>query len=158
MHQSARVRRVVCAAVGAMAVMVAAVLGQSNQAPPKPAQPAKGVVIRGCLTGEKLSRIEPENVTPAVELALPDVLKVNAIKAIRDQVKALNGHQVELTGALRGVPGVETGIVVAEGDNGKLILGGNQDPSVSRNEPPTIYATLIKDIAATCPGQPRKSK
>jgi len=158
MKRSARVRDVVCATVGVMAVMTSGpVMGQSSPAA-STSQPAKGVVIRGCLNGEKLSRIEPQNVTPAVELALPDVLRVTTIKVIKDQVKALNGHQVEVTGALRGVPGVENGIVVAEGDNGKLIIGGNQDPAVSKKDPPGIHATLIKDIAATCPGQPAKSK
>ena len=126
--------------------------GQDNKAAPKP-QPAKGVVIRGCLTGEKLSRIDPQNVEPAVELKLPDVLRVDSIKVIRDQVKALNGHQVEVTGALRGIPGLETGLLVADSGNGKVYFGGDPDPAVSRKEPPTIRAELIKDIAATCPGQ-----
>ena len=153
MNPSARVRGVVFAAIGTIAVMTgpALVASQASQAAPK--SPPKGVVIRGCLTGEKLSRIEPQNVAPAVELKLPDVLRVTSSKIIRSQVKALNGHQVEVTGALRAIPGLETGLLVADSPNGKLYIGGDPDPSVSRKEPPTINAELIKDIAATCPGQ-----
>ena len=153
MSRSARVRGVVLAAIGTIAAMAGPLFaaGQDNQAAQKP-QP-KGVVIQGCLTGEKLSRIEPQNVTPAVELKLPDVLRVDSIKVIRDQVKALNGHQVEVTGALRGIPGLEKGMLVVDSPNGKLYFGGSDPDGVSRKEPPTIHVELIKDIAATCPGQ-----
>src|SRR5207344_314116 len=81
-------------------------------------EPRKGVVIRGCLTGSKLTHIDPRSELPAdVAVKLPDTLTVSSIRVIRDQVKALNGHQVEVTGALRGVPGVETGLLVAESGN-----------------------------------------
>jgi hypothetical protein len=135
---------------GATAPVVGA--GQQNQTAQAPSS-AKGYVIRGCLTKDKLSHIEPQNVPPAVETKLPDVLKVTSIRVISSQVKALDGHQVEVIGALRGVPGVETGIPVVDSPNGKVIFGGEQDPAVSRKEPPTIHAQTIKDIAATCPGQ-----
>ena len=155
MSPSTRVRGVVFAAIGTIGAMAGPVFGaaQANQAAAKP-QP-KGVVIRGCLTGEKLSRIEPQNVEAAVELKVPDVLRVTSIKVIRDQVKALNGHQVEVTGALVGIPGLEKGLLVVDSPNGKLYFGGSDPDAVSRKEPPTIHAELIKDIASTWPGQPK---
>jgi hypothetical protein len=145
-------RDLTIAAIGIIAVTTAPaiVAGQANQPTPNP-QPAKGFVIRGCLKGEKLSRIEPQNVEAAVETKLPDVLNVTSIRVIRSQVKALNGHQVEVTGALLGIPGVETGVVVVNSDNGKLIFGGDTDPAVTTRQQPTIRAELIKDLAPTCP-------
>lgn len=142
--------RIVFAAIGMIAVVPLFAAGQETQAT-KPAAP-KGVVIRGCLAKEKLSRIDPQNVTPVVELKLPDVLRVTSIRAIRDQVKAMNGHQVEVTGSLRAIPGLETGMLVVDSDAGKLYFGGG-DPEVSRKEEPTIHITLIKDLGTTCPGQ-----
>jgi hypothetical protein len=87
-------------------------------------------------------------------------LKVTSIRVIRDQVKALNGHQVEVTGSLRAIPGMETGILVADSDNAKLYLGGadpklGSDLNVARNEPPTIHAQMIKGVAESCTTQPK---
>jgi len=130
-------------------------------AAPKP-EPRKGVVMRGCLTGSKLIHIDPQTELPAdLMLKLPDTLKVTSIRAIRDQVKALNGHQVEVTGALRGIPGMETGVLVADSDNAKVYLGGGDpklgsDLAVARNEPPTINAQMIKDVAEKCAAAPPK--
>jgi hypothetical protein len=125
-------------------------------------QPLKGVVIRGCLTGSKLTHVDPQTQLPAdLQQKLPDRLTVTSIRVIRDQVKALNGHQVEVTGALRGIPGIENGILVADSSNAKIYLGGG-DPSlgndqhVARYESPTIDAQMIKDIAAVCDAAPSK--
>jgi hypothetical protein len=129
-------------------------------AAPRP-QPRAGIVIRGCLTGSKLTHIDPQTQLPAdLVLKLPDTLKVTSIRVIRDQVKALSGHQVDVTGALRGIPGMENGMLVVDSENGKLYLGGGDpklgsDLSVSRNEPPTIHAQMIKDVAETCASQPK---
>lgn len=128
---------------------------QQPAASPKP-QRAGSVVIRGCLTGSKLTHLDLENLDPA--LTLPDTLKVASIRVIRGQVKALNGHQVEVIGALRGIPGQDTGLLVVDSDNGKLYLGGGdprlgQDLVVAGNRPPTIYAQTIKNIAETCTAQ-----
>lgn len=128
-------------------------------AAPKP-QSSKGVVIRGCLTGSKLTRVDPQNLAADLVLKLPDTLKVTSIRVIRDQVKELNGHQVEITGALRGVPGMETGLLVVDSENGKLYLGGGDprlgsDQSVTRNDAPTIHAQMIKGVAETCESQPK---
>jgi hypothetical protein len=114
---------------------------------------SKGVVIRGCLNGSKLTHIEPEDAS----LNLPDVLQVSSIKVIRSQVKALDGHQVELIGSLRGVPGQDKGLLVADSDKAKFYLGGpdkslGESDNVERVEPPTINARTIKDIAPTCNG------
>ncbi|HMF94704.1 MAG TPA: hypothetical protein VKE96_10430 [Vicinamibacterales bacterium] len=159
------VRRIVPPALAAIAlvasVSLTAVDAVQETAPPKP-QPRKGVVVRGCLTGSKLTHIDPQTQLPAdLELKLPDTLTVASIRVIRDQVKALNGHQVEVTGALRGIPGMETGILVADSNNAKIYLGGGDpklgsDLSVARYEPPTIDAQMIKDVAAACDSIPPK--
>ena len=135
--------------------------GQTTQEPataPKP-QSLKGVVIRGCLTGSKLTHIEPGDPS----LTLPDRLRVTSIKVIRSQVKALDGHQVELVGLLRGIPGHEPGLLVAESDKGKVYLGGGdpnlgQDLASARAEPPTIHANTIKDVAPACTARPLPSR
>ena len=117
---------------------------------PKP-QPANKYVIRGCLNGSTLTDIEP---TPA-PLKLPEKLRVASTRTIRDQVKALSGHQVELIGALYGVPGVEEGILIGDSGAARVYIGGGdpnlgQDLVVNRNDPPTIRATMIKDVASAC--------
>jgi hypothetical protein len=159
------VRRTVLAAFAAIVLvasnLLAAVGAAQEPAPARP-QPRKGVVIRGCLTGSKLTHVDPQTELPAdVALKLPDRLTVTSIRVIRNQVKALNGHQVEVTGALRGIPGMETGVLVAESDNAKVYLGGGDpalgsDLSVARYETPTIYAQMIKDVAAACDSVPPK--
>ena len=65
-------------------------------------------------------------------LTLPDRLRVTSIKVIRSQVRALDGHQVELVGLLRGIPGQETGLLVAESDKGKVYFGGG-DPNLGQD-------------------------
>jgi hypothetical protein len=148
------------AAIGISGLVVTPLDAVQESAAPKP-QPRKGVVIRGCLTGSKLTHIDPQTQLPAdLALKLPDTLKVTSIRVIRDQVKALNGHQVEVTGSLRAIPGMETGILVADSDNAKLYLGGadpklGSDLNVARNEPPTIHAQMIKGVAESCTTQPK---
>jgi hypothetical protein len=135
----------------AAAVIVAWITpATAQQTPSSPKRPA-GVAIRGCLTGSKLTHIDPGNVTAP----LPDTLEVRSIRVIRDQVKALNGHTVEVIGGLRGIPGQETGLLVADSDDVKVYLGGGDprlgyDLASPRNEPPTIYAHTIKSVADTC--------
>jgi hypothetical protein len=116
---------------------------------PKP-QPVNNHVIRGCLKGSTLTDIEP-----APPLKLPEKLRVASTRVIRDQVKALSRHQVEVTGALFGVPGVEQGILIGDSGVAKVYVGGGdpnlgQDLVVNRNDPPTIRATMIKDVAPSC--------
>jgi hypothetical protein len=87
----------------------------------------------------------------------PDSLGVNAIRVIRGQVKALNGHQVELIGTVEGV-GPQKGTLVSNSDRLKVYLGGG-DPNLGedlrRSVRPTFNAQTIKDIAPTCTAQPR---
>jgi hypothetical protein len=115
---------------------------------PKP-KPVSNFVIRGCLAGAKLKQIEPHD--PPIKL--PDEVRITTTRAIRDQVKALNGHQVELTGALHGVPGVETGVLIGDSDHAKVYVGGG-DPNLGNDlvmqEPPTLHAKTIKDVAPSC--------
>jgi hypothetical protein len=142
----------------AIAIAVSSASAAAQSAAPQPAaqpapkpQAAKGVVIRGCLTGSKLSHIDPDDAT----LKVPDILRVSSLRVIRSQVKALDGHQVEVIGTLHSIPGQDNGLLVAESDKAKLYIGGGdknlgEDLNTSRSEPPTIYARTIKDIAATC--------
>jgi hypothetical protein len=114
------------------------------------ARPLKGITIRGCLNDSKLTHVEPAD--PGAPF--PDSLGVSVIRAIRDQLKALNGHQVELIGTVEGVgPQQGGGILVAESDNAKFYLGGG-DPSLGedlrRRVPPTFYAHTIRDLAPAC--------
>ena len=136
-----------------LVIALAAAQAAAPPAAPKP-QPAKGVVIRGCLTGSKLSHIDPDDAS----LPLPDVLTVVSTRVIRSQVKALNGHRVEVIGPLRDVPGVDNGVLVVDSDRGRLYVGGGdprlgEDLNVSRNAAPTIHAHTIKDLAASCAQQ-----
>jgi len=156
-------RRLVALALATTTVAAHPAVGASggNQQTPPAVQRGKGVVIRGCLTGSKLTHIDPQNLTPHDVSLLPDKLTVTSTRVIRSQVKALNGHEVEVTGALRGIQGLETGLLVVDSDNGKLYLGGGDptlgsDLAVSRSEPPTIHAQMIKNVAETCAGQPHE--
>jgi hypothetical protein len=143
---------VTIAAAGSIVLAAAAPTQQPAVAAP---QRPKGVVIRGCLAGSKLTQIDPLDVT----LPLPGTLKVRSIRVIRGQVKALDGHTVEVIGTLRGIPGQETGVLVVDSDHGKLYLGGGderlgQDLVPPSQEPPTIYAQMIKNVADTCSAHP----
>src|SRR5262245_27832409 len=140
METRARARRNVPTAIATIVVVANVVLAavQENQQTPGKPQAPKGVVIRGCLTGSTLTHLDPQNLKPAAREKIPDRLKVTSIRVIRDQVKALNGHEVEVTGALRDVPGLEKGILVLDSDIGKFYLGGGdarlgQDLVVSSN-------------------------
>ena len=114
-------------------------------------QPVNGTVVRGCLSGTKLTQIEPADIT----LNLPDTLRVSTIKVIRSQLKALNGHEVELIGTLHGIPGQDNGLLVVDSDKGKFYIGGGdprlgEDLNIGRSEPPRIHAHTIRDIDAAC--------
>ena len=158
-------RRIVWPALAAAGLVIGGLFtaldAVQETAVPKP-QARKGVVIRGCLTGSKLTHIDPQTELPADLLRkLPDRLTVTSIRVIRAQVKALNGHQVDVTGALRGIPGAETGLLVGDSDNVKVYLGGGDpglgsDLSMARYESPTIVAQMIKDVAAACDPVPPK--
>jgi hypothetical protein len=151
--------RILClSATMAFAALVSSGVTAANQQaapPPPPGQALKGVAIRGCLVGTKLTHIDQPDSAPA----LPTVLTVTSIRVIRDQVKGLDGHYVEVIGALRNVPGQETGLLVAESDKGKFYIGGGdprlgEDLRVSSSRPPTVHAHTIRDLAAACPAQP----
>jgi hypothetical protein len=140
--------RIVLAVFVATAALAAQQAAQEDGAAAK-AKPARNFVLRGCLRGSTLLQIEPHD--PPIKL--PETLKVASTRAIRDQIKALSGHQVELAGALHGVPGVESGFLVGDSDSAKLYVGGG-DPNLGNDlvvpEPPTLHATTIKDVAPSC--------
>jgi hypothetical protein len=123
---------------------------QEPAASAKP-KPVNKYVVRGCLIGSTLTDLEPA----PPPLKLPEKLQVSSTRTIRDQVKALSGHQVEVTGALFGVAGVEEGILIGDSAGAKVYLGGGdpnlgQDLAVNRSDSPTIRATMIKDVASAC--------
>ena len=132
----------------------ASIAAQSQTQTPADAKPKPtraDLAVRGCLEGTTLTQIEPH--TPPLEL--PEKLKVASLKVIRDQVKALDGHRVELTGILHGVPGVENGVLVSDSDKMKVYVGGGdptlgEDQDILRNERPTMHARTIKDLAPAC--------
>jgi hypothetical protein len=136
---------------GIAAIVVGICIAGATIAAQQATKPNKGTVIRGCLTGWKLTHIDPDDAT----LTIPDVLQVRSLRVIRDQVKALNGHQVEVIGSLEGIPGQQRGVLVAGSDSAKLYVGGGdknlgEDFGVQRSESPTIYVRTIKDIDAAC--------
>ena len=143
-------RLLVCNATIALVASLG-VLSAAAVQEPAPVQTLKGTTIRGCLTGGKLTHVEPAD--PA--MPLPASLGVNGIRAIRGQLKALNGHQVELIGTVEGI-GPRNGILVADSDQGRFYLGGG-DPSLGedfrRMVPPTFYAHTVRNLAPTC-GEP----
>jgi hypothetical protein len=157
MPAAMRIVLVVFVATAADAALAAQEAAQESGAAAK-AKPARSFVLRGCLRGSTLSQIEPHD--PPIKL--PNEVKVTSTRAIRSQVKSLSGHQVELAGALHGVPGVETGFLVGDSDSAKLYLGGG-DPNLGHDlvvgEPPTLHANTIKDVAPSCvAGTPKQEK
>jgi hypothetical protein len=143
---------IVTAAAMSSVAAARAPIAQTQEAGPSPGpQPTNQHVVRGCLNGSTLTDIEPAS--PPV--TLPEKLRVTSIRAIRDQVKALTGHRVEVTGALFGVPGVEEGALIADSGTLRVYIGG-RDPNVTddllvnRNDPPSMRATMIKELAPTC--------
>jgi hypothetical protein len=125
---------------------------QPAQQPPAGPSLTDRYAIRGCLSGSKLTQLDPQQ---PIALQLPTTLHVTSIRVIRNQVKALDGHQVEVLGTLRGIPGQETGILIAGSENGRLYLGGGDprlgsDLAPARVDSPTINAYTIKDVAASC--------
>jgi len=126
----------------------------AQNATPAAAERPKGIAVRGCLMGARLTNVEP---AADSDVPFPDSLGVNAIRVIRGQVKALNGHQVELIGTVEGV-GPQKGTLVSNSDRLKVYLGGG-DPNLGedlrRSVRPTFNAQTIKDIAPTCTAQPR---
>jgi hypothetical protein len=154
MDLCARLRRSGLSAIVTIAVG-AGVAGAADQAAPQTAgrtsQAASGAVVRGCLAGSKLTAI----VSDDPKSTLPDTLRVRSIRVIRSQLKTLDGHQVELTGTLQGIPGQDNGVLVVDSDKGKVYIGGGdtslgEDFGTARIEPPTIYAHTIRDIAPAC--------
>src|SRR5215510_533939 len=142
----------------ALCALIVIVLGPcllwAAEAAPQPGprtQLPNRVAIRGCLTRSKLTHVDSKDPIP---LELPDVLRVTSIRVIRSQVKALDGHEVEVIGTLRGIPGQENGILIADSDKARVFIGG-ADRSLGEDlapfrESPTINAYTIKDLGPSC--------
>ena len=157
MHTCTSGRNILTSALLAVTMSVAIAADGASQAPAdSPPKPTNRVAIRGCLTGTKLTHLVPQS---SMSLELPDTLRVTSIRVIRDQVKALNGHEVEVIGTLRALPGLENGILVVDGERGKFYIGGG-DPRLGPDlvpanvESPRIHADTIRNIAETCAATP----
>ena len=140
--------------------LIAVVLGpcltlwaaEASPLPQAKPQLAKRLAIHGCLSRSKLTHVDPQDPIP---LELPDTLRVMSIRVIRGQVKALDGHQVEVIATLHGIPGQENGILIADSDRGRVYIGGadrslGEDLAPGHEETPTINAYTIKDLAPAC--------
>src|SRR5262245_55650049 len=104
----------------AVVASLACTPAMAMQQPAATPKPLKGVIVRGCLAGSKLTKIDVDDAPPT----LPDILRVSTIRVIRNQLKALDGHEVELIGTLSGVPGQENGLLVVDSDTGRGYRGG----------------------------------
>jgi hypothetical protein len=136
----------------ALVVSLGLVSASATQNPAPTGTPLKGIAVRGCLTKSRLTHVEP---VVDSDTSFPDSIGINAARVIRSQIKALNGHQVELIGTVEGV-GLQKGVLVGESDKLKVYLGGS-DPNLGeefrRSGQPTFNAHTIKDIAPTCTAQ-----
>ncbi len=125
-----------------------------QDSPPENAQTLKGITVRGCLKGSRLVHVEPTD--PGAPF--PDSLGVNGIRVIRSELKALNGHLVELIGTVEGVGPQKGGVLVSGSDKTKIYIGGG-DPNLGedlrRTVPPTFYAHTVRNLAPTCDAEPR---
>jgi len=146
---------IVLTAAVALVATVRVVCGVAAQELTPAPKPLKGIAIRGCLMGSRLTHIEPMD----SDAPFPDSLGVSGIRVIRSQLKALNGHQVELIGTAEGVGPHAGGLLISSTDTIKLYLGGG-DPTLGedfrRIVPPTFYAHTVRNVAHTCASQPRQ--
>src|SRR5262249_57080846 len=158
MDKPARRQRPVLPLTGTIAVLASmafTAVQAMQQQPADGVRPVKGVRIRGGLGGSTLRHIDTDDSTPN----LPDTLTVSSIRVIRSQLKALDGHQVELIGTLRGIPGQENGILVVDSDKGRFYIGGG-DPRLgdgfrlAGRIPPTNFAPTPQTLPTSpAPGQ-----
>jgi len=155
MKTGSRRRLLASAATISLAATMIVCVAAATQDQAPAAKPLKGIAVRGCLTGSRLTHVEAAD--PGT--TFPASLGINAIRAIRTQLKTLNGHQVELIGSVEGVGPQTGGILVSESDKAKVYLGGG-DPSLGddfrRIVPPTFYANTIRDLAPACTAQSHK--
>jgi hypothetical protein len=142
-----------------LTVIVAALIATAVAQPPpsasKPAGNKNAVTLRGCLSGSMLTHVEPTG--PLLEA--PSSLRTTGSRAMRGQLKEVNGHTVELTGVLKGVTNVATGGLVKDTGKTKIYVGGSEKRTGSdammaqgRVELPTLDVSALADIAPQCMG------
>ena len=145
-------RLIVSTAVVALVATLRVVSGMAAQESTPATKPLKGIVLRGCLMGSRLTHIESMD----SDAPYPDSLGVSGIRVIRSQLKALNGHGVELIGTAEGVGSRTGGFLIASTDTMKFYLGGG-DPTLGedfrRVVPPTFYVHTVRDVEQTCDPQ-----
>jgi hypothetical protein len=145
-----------CRLCGAAVIVaaVAATIGAIQQPPPtdnKPASNKNVVVVRGCVSGSMLTNTEPKDYV----LIVPGTIRTTGSRAMRGQLKEVNGHTVELTGTLKGMNNVAQGALVKETGKTKIYVGGaerrNGDNMLDeRLQLPTLDVSSLKDIAPQC--------
>jgi hypothetical protein len=149
-------------AVGAALIVaaVAASVAMIQQGPPTDSKPAESkstsnknlVTVEGCVSGSMLTNTEPKSGT----LEVPGTVRTTGSRAMRGQLKELNGHTVELTGILKGMENVAQGALVKDTGKTKIYIGGAEkrtggdDQLQQRIQLPTLDVSSVKDIAPQC--------
>jgi hypothetical protein len=149
---------VLIAAVLAVAAAAAQQPQPSPDQKPKPGSDKNVVVVRGCISGSILTKTTPREYV----LVIPSTLHISGNRAMRGQLKEVNGHTVELTGTLKGLTNLATGALVKDTGKTKIYVGGTErrmgDDAImdqQRINPPTLDVSSVKDIAPQCqePGE-----
>jgi len=129
----------------------------AQQPPPSPPSDAKpeskskknAIILRGCVEGSTLSRVEARDAAVA-----PDTVRLTGNRSMRGTLKEYNGHWVELTGTLKGYRNAANGALVKDTGKTKIYVGGTERRSpqdqLERASPPTFDVDLAKDLAPQC--------
>jgi hypothetical protein len=150
---------VICDRRAAGAALIVAAVATSvamiPQAPPASSKPPSNknlVTVQGCVNGSMLTSVDPKEGV----LVVPGTVRTTGSRAMRGQLKELNGHTVELTGILKGMNNVAQGALVKDTGRTKIYIGGAEkrtggnDPLQERIQLPTLDVSSVMDIAAQC--------
>jgi hypothetical protein len=134
--------------------------GSAQQQPTVDRAPDSGkgknvLVVRGCVSGSLLTNTEARDYSPDI----PNDVRITGSRSIRGLLKELDGHQVEVTGTLKGVTGLATGGLVKDTGKTKIYVGGTErhdeptltiDQQMEKLRGPTLEVASVKDIAPAC--------
>jgi hypothetical protein len=130
---------------------------QAQEAKPIPADSVE-VFSRGCLKGRVFTATAPAEDEGATRG--PDVMgrhfRTAGSHEIMDQVKAHNGHLVEIVGIVRKSALADEGIGVKVGGRARVVIGApGTDPNRSANMAPagvpTMDITALRLVSERCP-------
>jgi hypothetical protein len=140
----------IVAAVAASIAMIQQPPTDSKPAESKPNPNKNLVILRGCVSGSMLTNTEPNDYV----LIVPGTVRTTGSRAMRGQLKELDGHTVELTGTLKGMNNVAQGALVKDTGKTKIYVGGaerrNDNTLEERIQLPTLDVSSLKDIAPQC--------